>query len=64
MNVLDIPPVEAGAFYVMDTGYVDIARLYAMRQAGAFFVTSAKSGMDARRVYSAPADRASGVICD
>ena len=64
VNVLDILPVEAGAFYVMDRGYVDFARLYAMHQAGAFFVTRAKSNMDARRVYSAPIDRASGVICD
>ena len=64
VNVLDILPVEAGAFYVMDRGYVDFERLYAMHQAGAFFVTRAKSGMDARRVYSAPTDRASGVICD
>lgn len=54
VNVLDILPVEAGAFYVMDRGYVDFERLYAMHQAGAFFVTRAKSGMDARRVYSAP----------
>ena len=64
VNVLDILPVQAGAFYVMDRGYVDFARLYAMHQAGAFFVTRAKSNMDARRVYSAPTDRASGVICD
>jgi hypothetical protein len=64
VNVLDILPVEAGAFYVMDRGYVDFARLYAMHQAGAFFVTRAKAGMDARRVYSTPTDRASGVICD
>ena len=64
VNVLDILPVEAGAFYVMDRGYVDFERLYAMHQAGAFFVTRAKAGMDARRVYSAPTDRASGVICD
>jgi hypothetical protein len=64
VNVLDILPVEAGAFYVMDRGYVDFERLYAMHQAGAFFVTRAKAGMDARRVYSAPSDRASGVICD
>jgi len=64
VNVLDILPVEAGAFYVMDRGYLDFERLYAMHQAGAFFVTRAKAGMDARRVYSAPADRASGVICD
>ena len=64
VNVLDILPVEAGAFYVMDRGYVDFARLYAMHQAAAFFVTRAKVNMDARRVYSAPTDRTSGVICD
>src|SRR5439155_176688 len=64
VNVLDILPVEAGAFYVMDRGYVDFERLYAMHQAGAFFVTRAKSPMDARRVYSEAVDRATGVICD
>jgi len=64
VNVLDILPVEAGAFYVMDRGYVDFERLYAMHQAGAFFVTRAKVGMDARRLYSAAVDRATGVICD
>ena len=64
VNVLDILPVEAGAFYVMDRGYVDFARLYAMHQVGAFFVTRAKRGMDARRVYSSPTQRDTGVICD
>jgi len=64
VNVLDILPVEAGAFYVMDRGYVDFARLYAMHQAGAFFVTRAKIGMNARRVYSSPTQRDTGVICD
>jgi hypothetical protein len=64
VNVLDILPVEAGAFYVMDRGYVDFTRLYAMHQAGAFFVTRAKQGMDARRVYSSPTQRSTGVICD
>ena len=64
VNVLDILPVEAGAFYVMDRGYLDFERLYAMHQTGAFFVTRAKKDMDARRVYSAPTDRARGVICD
>ncbi len=62
--MLDILPMEAGSFYVMDRGYVDFERLYAMHQAGAFFVTRAKSGMDARRVYSGATDRDSGVICD
>ena len=64
VNVLDFLPIEAGAFYVMDRGYLDFARLYKLHQAGAFFVTRAKRGMDARRVYSTATDRATGVICD
>lgn len=63
-NVRDLLPVQAGAFYVMDRGYLDFERMYAMHQAGAFFVTRAKAGMDARRVCSAPADRVSGGTCD
>ena len=43
---------------------VDFARLHALQQAGAFFVTRAKSPMDARRVYSAPTDRSTGIISD
>jgi hypothetical protein len=64
VNVLDMLSFEAGAFYVMDRGYVDFARLYALHQAGAFFITRAKSPMDARRVYSAATDRSTGVISD
>jgi hypothetical protein len=64
VNVLDFLPIEAGAFYVMDRGYLDFVRLYKLHQAGAFFVTRAKSNMDARRLYSAPNDRHAGVMCD
>jgi hypothetical protein len=64
VNVLDVLPIEAGAFYVMDRGYLDFTRLHKMHQAGAFFVTRAKRGMDARRVYSTKTDRTTGVICD
>jgi len=64
VNVLDMLPLEAGAFYVMDRGYLDFSRLFALHQAGAFFVTRAKRGMDARRVYSSPTDRSTGIICD
>ena len=64
VNVLDMLSFEAGAFYVMDRGYVDFARLHALHQAGAFFVTRAKSPMDARRVYSTATDRSTGVISD
>lgn len=64
VNVLDMLPIEAGAFYVMDRGYLDFSRLFALHQAGAFFVTRAKRGMSAHRVYSMPTDRSTGVICD
>jgi len=64
VNVLDMLSFEAGAFYVMDRGYLDFSRLFALHQAGAFFVTRAKRGMDARRVYSMPSDRNTGIICD
>jgi hypothetical protein len=64
VNVLDTMPIEAGAIYVMDRGYLDFERLYRLHQAGAFFITRAKRGMDARRVYSATVDRETGVICD
>ena len=64
VNVLDILPIEAGAFYIMDRGYLDFARLFKLHQSGAFFVTRAKRGMNARRVYSTTTDRTTGVICD
>src|SRR2546430_1269185 len=43
---------------------LDFSRLHTLHQAGAFFVTRAKSPMDARRVYSATTDRTTGVLCD
>ena len=64
VNVLDLLVPEAGAFYIMDRAYLDFERLYTLAQMGAFFVTRAKLNMDARRLYSAPTDRGTGVICD
>ena len=64
VNALDLLLPEPGAIYVMDRGYVDFARLYVLHQAGAFFVTRAKSNIDARRLYSAPSDRSNGIMCD
>ena len=64
VHALDMLIVEPGAIYVMDRGYLDFERLYALDQAGAFFVTRAKSNLDARRLYSAASDRAQGVIAD
>jgi hypothetical protein len=64
VNVLDMLVPEAGAIYVMDRAYVDFARLHVLHQAGAFFVTRAKSNLDVHRVYSAPVDKSVGIICD
>jgi Domain of unknown function (DUF4372)/Transposase DDE domain len=64
VHALDLLVPEAGAIYVMDRGYVDFGRLYGLHQAGAFFVTRAKSNLNAHRVYSAATDRTTGVIAD
>lgn len=64
VNSLDMIPWEPGAFYVMDRGYLDFARLYALSQTAAFFLIRAKSNMKWRRVYSHPVDRSTGLICD
>jgi hypothetical protein len=64
VHALDMILPEAGAIYVMDRGYVDFTRLHGLHQAGAFFVTRAKSNLNAHRVYSAPTDRSAGVIAD
>ena len=64
VNVLDMLVPEAGSIYVMDRGYLDFERLHTLHLASAFFVTRAKSNMNARRVYSADTDRSTGIICD
>lgn len=64
VNVLDILLPEPGAFYVMDRGYLDFDRLHALHQAGAFFVTRAKSNFKFKRIYSYSVDRTTGLICD
>jgi len=64
VHALDMLIPEPGAIYVMDRGYIDFARLHTLHQAGAFFVTRAKSNLNARRVYSAATDRTTGVIAD
>ncbi|MBK9160391.1 MAG: IS4 family transposase [Nitrosomonadales bacterium] len=63
-RILDLLIPEPGAIYVMDRGYVDFVRLHRLHLAGAFFVTRAKSNLDAHRMYSAKTDRSLGIICD
>jgi len=64
VNILDELLPEAGAIYVMDRGYLDFYRLHDLTEASAFFVIRAKSNLACRRLYSASAERDSGLLCD
>ena len=64
VKILDILIPEAGSFYIIDRGYLDFARLYAMHQARATFITRAKSNTQCRRLYSRPVDKTTGLRCD
>jgi hypothetical protein len=55
---------EAGAFYLMDRGYMDFTRLALIAQAGAFFVTRAKTNLQFTRHHSKPVDRFTGLRSD
>lgn len=64
VKALELLMTEPGAIYGMDRGYVDFARLHGLHLTGAFFVTRAKSNLDAHRIYSATTERSTGIICD
>ena len=64
VNILDDIILEAGAFYIMDRGYLDFGRLYTFHQCLAFFVTRAKGNFQFRRLYSHPIDKSTGLRCD
>jgi hypothetical protein len=64
VNILDQLPIEAGAFYIMDMGYIDYQRLFRIQQAGAFFVIRAKENMAFDRVYSHSAKKEVGIQVD
>ena len=64
VNILDDLLLEAGAFYIMDRGYLDFGRLYTFHQCKAFFVTRAKGNFQFRRLYSHPVDKSTGLRCD
>ena len=64
VNILDEILPEAGAFYVMDRGYVDFERLYVFTLSAAFFVVRTKSNVLLHRRYSHPVDKATGVRSD
>jgi transposase len=64
VNVLDEIAPEAGAFYVMDRGYLDFGRLYVFTLSAAFFVVRTKSNILLQRRYSHPVDKTTGVRSD
>ncbi len=64
VNALDYLPLEPGAFYVMDRGYVDFRRLHRFTQASAFFVTRGKRNLDCTRRARRPVDKTTGLRSD
>src|SRR5258705_13454804 len=64
VSVLDQLLPEPGAFYILDRGFIDFARLYRFHTAGSFFVIRAKSNTKAQRRYSNRVDRSTGLMCD
>ena len=64
VNLLDEILPEAGAFYVMDRGYIDFQRLFVFTLSSAFFVVRTKSNVLLQRRYSHPVDKSTGVCSD
>ncbi len=64
VNLLDDLPIESGALYLFDRGYLDFARLYRLHQSLAFFVIRAKSNFRFRRIYSQVVDKSKGIQAD
>jgi len=64
VTVLDHLPIEAGAFYVMDKGYIDFGRLHAFTRQMAYFVTRAKKNLDSYRSESRTVDKSTGMRSD
>src|SRR5712691_9186642 len=64
VNILDEILPEAGAFYVMDRGYLDFERLYGFTCGAAFFVVRTKSNVVLQRRYSDPVDKTTGLRSD
>jgi Domain of unknown function (DUF4372)/Transposase DDE domain len=64
VTALDLLPIEPGAFYVMDRGYVDFERLYRFTQGSAFFVTRGKRNLDCTRRTRRAVDEATGLRSD
>lgn len=64
VTILDTLPLEPGAIYVMDRGYIDFARLFRIQHHHATFVIRAKCNLQFRRQYSRVVDKSTGLRCD
>ena len=64
VNALDDLPLEAGAFYIMDRGYIDFKRLHYFNEAKAFYITRAKRNLDYTRRISQVVDKGTGLRSD
>ena len=64
VNAMDFITYQPGAYYVMDRGYLDFARLFTLNQSKAYYVIRAKSNTKYKRQYSRPVDKTTGVQCD
>ena len=64
VNLLKHVQFETGGFYIMDKAYIDFEQFYNIHQAGAFFVTRARTDINYRRLYSHPKNHANGIIYD
>ena len=64
INILDLLPLEAGAFYIMNRAYLDFERFYHMNLCKSFFVLKGKLNIKLCRLRSNSIDRSIGLICD
>ncbi len=64
VKFLDMIDFEAGAYYIMDRGYLDYERLFKINSSGAFFITRAKSNLSFERLYSNKVKKELGIKCD
>lgn len=64
VKFLDMVAFEAGAYYIMDRGYLDYERLFKINSSGAFFITRAKSNLSFERLYSNEVKKELGIKCD
>jgi hypothetical protein len=64
VNILDELPIETGAIYILDRGYLDFGRLHTIHRSFGFFITRAKSNFDFQRLYSQPVDKTTSIQSD